>query len=43
LPPRIEPPSFLPDDDVPVQPARTWLARVGWRRYGLIAFHERPA
>jgi len=27
----------------PVVPARTWLAAVGWRRHGLIAFWERPA
>jgi REP element-mobilizing transposase RayT len=43
LPSRIEPPSFLHEDDIPVRPARTWLARVGWKRHGLIAFHERPA
>jgi REP element-mobilizing transposase RayT len=23
-------------------PARTWLGRVGWRRHGLIGFHEAP-
>ncbi|CAN5903403.1 hypothetical protein BH11MYX2_BH11MYX2_28290 [soil metagenome] len=23
--------------------ARTWLLREGWRRYGLISLHERPA
>jgi REP element-mobilizing transposase RayT len=40
---RSEPPGLLPDDAMPVQPSRTWLARVGWRRHGLIAFHERPA
>ena len=22
---------------------RTWLLRLGWRRHGLIALHERPA
>jgi REP element-mobilizing transposase RayT len=43
LPPRAEPSRFLHDEDTPVQPARTWLARVGWRRHGLIALHERPA
>jgi len=26
----------------PTTPARTWLASVGWRRHGLIAFDERP-
>lgn len=26
----------------PVVPARTWLACVGWRRYGLIGLDERP-
>jgi len=28
--------------DAPVAPARTWLARVGWRRRGLIAVDESP-
>jgi len=27
----------------PVARARTWLARVGWRRHGLIALSEKPA
>jgi REP element-mobilizing transposase RayT len=27
----------------PVAVARTWLARMGWRRHGLIDVHERPA
>ena len=27
----------------PIAHARTWLAAVGWRRWGLIRFHERPA
>ena len=26
----------------PVAPARTWLARIGWRRRGLIDVEERP-
>jgi REP element-mobilizing transposase RayT len=26
----------------PVTPARTWLARIGWRRHGLIAVTEQP-
>jgi REP element-mobilizing transposase RayT len=38
-----EPPGWTPDEPVPVQAPRTWLARVGWRRHGLIAFRERPA
>jgi REP element-mobilizing transposase RayT len=38
-----EPPGFAPGETVPVQPARTWLARVGWRRHGSISVHERPA
>ncbi len=42
-PPESEPPGWTPDQDVPVQAPRTWLAKVGWRRHGLIAFHERPA
>jgi REP element-mobilizing transposase RayT len=43
LPTRSEPPGFMPTDEIPVRPARGWLARVGWRRHGLIDFHERPA
>ena len=27
----------------PVSPARTWLARAGWRRHGLVGVYERPA
>ena len=26
----------------PTMPARTWLLRTGWRRWGLLAFDERP-
>ncbi|MBK7397534.1 MAG: hypothetical protein IPJ34_14885 [Myxococcales bacterium] len=26
----------------PVHAPRTWLARVGWRRHGLVSIHERP-
>jgi REP element-mobilizing transposase RayT len=40
---RSVPPGFQPGDAIPVQPARGWLARVGWRRHGLIDSHERPA
>jgi REP element-mobilizing transposase RayT len=38
-----QPPGWTPDEGVPVGAPRTWLAKVGWRRHGLIAFHERPA
>jgi hypothetical protein len=38
-----EPPGFQPGDKIPVQPARGWLTRVGWRRHGLVDVHERPA
>jgi hypothetical protein len=37
------PPGWTLDEVVPVQRARSWLARVGWRRHGLISFHEQPA
>jgi hypothetical protein len=26
----------------PVAKARTWLARMGWRRHGLLGAHEGP-
>jgi putative transposase len=32
-----------PPDDPPVATPRSWLAGVGWRRYGLIGVYERPA
>jgi putative transposase len=32
----------LPNESPPVARARTWLARVGWRRHGLIDLAERP-
>jgi REP element-mobilizing transposase RayT len=38
-----EPPDWTTDEAIPVRPPRTWLAKVGWRRHGLIASHERPA
>jgi REP element-mobilizing transposase RayT len=42
-PPKTEaPPHWQPDDLVPVQPARSWLASKGWRRHGLIGIVERP-
>jgi putative transposase len=31
-----------PDEAAPVRAPRTWLLTTGWRRYGLIAFDERP-
>jgi len=31
------------DASTPVVAAHTWLARVGWRRHGLLSPHERPA
>lgn len=30
-------------DPPPVVPSRTWLGSMGWRRYGLIGWRERPA
>lgn len=38
-----EPPGWETDDCTPIATARTWLARVGWRRHGLIGAHERPS
>jgi len=32
-----------PLDGAPVERARTWLARVGWRRHGLLSTSEAPA
>jgi REP element-mobilizing transposase RayT len=37
-----EPPEALVCDDIPVARPRTWLARKGWRRYGLVGQDERP-
>jgi len=34
--------STPPRDPRPTSPARTWLASVGWRRHGLIDFHDGP-
>jgi REP element-mobilizing transposase RayT len=31
------------DGECPVNSPQTWLARVGWRRHGLLAFGEAPA
>jgi putative transposase len=43
VPPRSRDPAVWPIDAlVPVQPPRTWLARVAWRRYGLIRETEHP-
>lgn len=30
------------NESTPVAKARTWLARIGWRRHGLISMDERP-
>jgi len=37
-----EPPGWSPDEPIPVRPARTWLARKGWQRHGLIDLAEQP-
>jgi hypothetical protein len=34
--------NVVPMGSAPVASPRTWLARVGWRRHGDIALHERP-
>jgi putative transposase len=36
-------PPPTPGEPAPVSAAQTWLARVGWRRAGLVHRHERPA
>jgi putative transposase len=41
-PPSTEPPGWSIDETVPVMPARTWLARQGWQRHGLIDVAEQP-
>jgi len=41
LSPRGVPPPAS-DDEIPIFAARTWLARVGWRKAGLIALAEVP-
>lgn len=47
-PPFAEPATWLrqhgtlESSEVPVNGARTWLARTGWRRYGLLALDEGP-
>jgi putative transposase len=41
-PPATAPPSWESDEVVPVQPPRTWLARKGWQKYGLIDVTEQP-
>ncbi len=30
-------------DTSPTHPPRTWLLRLGWRRYGLLSPHDRPS
>jgi putative transposase len=42
LPPASGPPRFT-TGDVPVRAPQSWLARVGWKRYGLIGPNERPS
>ena len=37
-----EQPALDHEGAAPVQGARTWLARIGWRRAGLVSVHERP-
>src|SRR5450432_1476237 len=41
-PPATAPPGWEGDEVVPVQPPRTWLARKGWQKYGLIDVTEQP-
>jgi REP element-mobilizing transposase RayT len=40
LPPPYGPP--LEDDEPPIVRPRTWLARAGWRRWGLVSRDEHP-
>lgn len=41
--PRIwEPPGWDADEPAPVMHPRTWLARRGWHRHGLIGVNEQP-
>lgn len=43
VPPRERaPPAWRASEDSPVCRPRTWLARKGWRRHGLIGVHESP-
>jgi REP element-mobilizing transposase RayT len=42
-PPFVEPPSWGRDGERSVCSPRTWLARVGWRRHGLVRLDEAPA
>ena len=30
------------DDGIPIRPPESWLARIGWKRHGLIGLAERP-
>jgi REP element-mobilizing transposase RayT len=41
VPPALAPPDW-DQERVPVQLPRTWLARRGWKRWGLISTSERP-
>jgi hypothetical protein len=42
VPPSGTPPGWDDHEHAPVMMARTWLARLGWRRHGLIDEEERP-
>jgi REP element-mobilizing transposase RayT len=39
----VRPPATAPPGALPFAPARTWLLRVGWRRYGLLGANDVPA
>ncbi len=40
--PPLVPPPPRPSEDPPVCPPQTWLARLGWKRLGLIQIDESP-
>ena len=42
-PKQRDPPDNTAGQDPLVRPARTWLARTGWRRHGLIRLTEQPS
>jgi REP element-mobilizing transposase RayT len=37
-----EPPGWVAGEAAPIMHPRTWLARLGWHRHGLIRANERP-
>jgi REP element-mobilizing transposase RayT len=39
----VRPPATAPPSVLPFVPARTWLLRVGWQRYGLLGANDVPA